>query len=183
MKTSLQTFFALVLLLGTSCKREEHGFRVSPPAASTIQKVSLIDLYPGGTPSPIKIKNEYEENAYALSEGKSLYSAYNCVGCHAHGGGGMGVPLIDDKWIYGSNPEQIFATIVEGRPNGMPSFRGKIPDHQVWQLSAYIRSMSGLVGKDAAPNRDDHMHAGPPENSREKKSPKDSELPKSAEMP
>ena len=56
----------------------------------------------------------------------------------------MGPPLMDDEWIYGSEPENIFATIVEGRPNGMPSFRGRIPDYQVWQLVAYVRSMSGL---------------------------------------
>jgi cytochrome c oxidase cbb3-type subunit 3 len=112
-----------------------------------------------------------------------LYSAYNCVGCHAHGGGGMGVALMDDKWIYGSAPEQIFATIIEGRPNGMPSFRGKIPANQVWELVAYVRSLAGLTSKDPAPGRDDHMHIGPPENTLEKQTPKNSSLPKSAEMP
>lgn len=179
MKYCMFVFF----LLFTGCKREERGFRVSPPSATTIQKVSLVNLFPGGTPSKVKISNDYEENAYALSEGKNLYSAYNCVGCHSHGGGGMGVPLMDDQWIYGSDPEQIFATIVEGRPNGMPSFRGKIPDHQVWQLVAYVRSLGGLTSKDAAPNRDDHMHLGPPENSRKSQNAKDSFVPKSSELP
>ena len=67
----------------------------------------------------------------------------NCTGCHAHGGGAIGPPLMDDSWIYGSHPDQIFATIVEGRPNGMPSFRGKLPDYEIWQLAAYVRSLSG----------------------------------------
>jgi cytochrome c oxidase cbb3-type subunit 3 len=111
------------------------------------------------------IHNAYEENAYALSEGKRLFNFYNCSGCHAHGGGGMGPPLIDDKWIYGSESSQVFATIVQGRPNGMPSFRGKILDYQVWQLAAYVRSMSGLVPQSAAPGRSDHMNGPPPENS------------------
>ena len=31
---------------------------------------------------------------------------------------------MDDKWIYGYEPEQIFATISQGRPNGMPAFGG-----------------------------------------------------------
>jgi cytochrome c oxidase cbb3-type subunit III len=173
----------LVISLAVACKREERGLRVNPPAATTIQKVSLVDLYAGARPAKVKVSNDYEENAYALSEGKNLYSAYNCVGCHAHGGGGMGVPLMDDQWIYGSDPEQIFATIVEGRPNGMPSFRGKIPDHQVWQLAAYVRSLAGFTSKIASPNRDDHMHVGPPENSRQKQTPKDSFVPKSSELP
>ena len=105
----------------------------------------------------------YEANAYAIAEGKRLYAQFNCVGCHANGGGGMGPPLMDDKWLYGSEPANIFATIVEGRPNGMPAFGGKLSHDQVWQLVAYVRSLSGLVRQDAASGRSDHMQAKKPE--------------------
>ena len=165
-------------IFSLSCKREERGFRVQPPASGTIKSKSLTELQPGATSSPTEIKNDYEQNAYALSEGKRLYSAYNCNGCHSMGGGGMGPPLMDEKWIYGGQPEQVFATIVEGRPNGMPSFRHKIPDFQVWQLSAYVRSMSGQVPKDAAPSRDDHLQGKPPESSETKKPIKSATIPK-----
>ncbi|HEY6231028.1 MAG TPA: c-type cytochrome [Pyrinomonadaceae bacterium] len=152
-------------LLLVSCKREERGFRVQPPAARAANSQTLSDLQPGSTTTPAGIRNEYEENAYALSEGKRLYSAYNCNGCHAQGGGGMGPPLMDGLWIYGGKPEQVFSTIVEGRPNGMPSFRQKVPEFQVWQLAAYVRSMSGQSPKDAAPSRDDHLQGKQPESS------------------
>jgi cytochrome c oxidase cbb3-type subunit 3 len=151
-------------LLLVSCKREERGFRVQPPAASAANSQTLTDLQPGSTTSPAGIRNDYEENAYALSEGKRLFSAYNCNGCHAQGGGGMGPPLMDERWIYGGKPEQVYSTIVEGRPNGMPSFRQKVPDFQVWQLAAYVRSMSGQSPKDAAPSRDDHLQGKQPES-------------------
>lgn len=75
------------------------------------------------------------------------------MSCHFHGGGGIGPPLMDDLWIYGSEPENIFATIVQSRPNGMPSFGGKIPEFQVWQLAAYVRSLSGLTPKDSRNGR------------------------------
>jgi cytochrome c oxidase cbb3-type subunit 3 len=167
-----------------SCEREERGFRVEPPSANRINSKTLSDLQPGAKLSVDEVKNEYEENAYAVSEGKRLFSAYNCDGCHSHGGGGIGPPLMDAKWIYGPRPEQIFSTIVEGRPNGMPSFRSKIPDFQVWQLAAYVRSMGGLVSKDVAPGRDDDMSGKQPESSTEKMKPKPSAgIPKSAEMP
>ena len=166
-----------------SCEREERGFRVEPPSSSRINSKTLSDLQPGQKLPVSEVKNEYEENAYALSEGKRLFSSYNCNGCHAQGGGGMGPPLMDDEWIYGGRPEQIFSTIVEGRPNGMPSFRNKVPDFQVWQLSAYERSMSGQVPKDAAPSRPDHLQGKPPESTTEREPVKDSTLPKSAEMP
>ncbi len=178
----------------SSCKREERSFRVQPPNADAADKVIVTDLRagqmqatnvspsatqpaggpiapppsgiaPASQPSRGFVKNGYEENAYAVTEGGRLYNTMNCVGCHFHGGGGIGPPLMDDKWIYGSNPEQIFSTIVEGRPNGMPSFRGKIVDYQVWQIVAYVRSLSGQVSTWAAPGRDDHMTAQTPPNS------------------
>ena len=92
-----------------------------------------------------------------MAEGKQLYQKYNCVGCHANGGGGMGPALMDDRWIYGSAPGQVHASIAEGRPDGMPAFGGKLPDEKVWKIAAYVRSMSGLLRKDVSPSRDDHM--------------------------
>ena len=166
-----------------SCKREDRGFRVNPPAAATAYLPVTTDLHAGGATSQPARPNPYDENAHAMTEGKRLFSNYNCSGCHANGGGGMGPPLIDDKWIYGSDPDQIFATIIQGRPNGMPSFRGKIPDNQVWQLAAYVRSLGGLAQTDAAPGRSDHMQTKPPENSQQPQTPKNSSEPPGVEMP
>jgi cytochrome c oxidase cbb3-type subunit 3 len=85
---------------------------------------------------------QYYDNAEAVTTGKRLFAQYNCSGCHSNGGGGMGPSLMDDEWIYGGRLEQIHQTLVEGRPNGMPAWGGKVPDEQLWQLSAYVRSMS-----------------------------------------
>jgi cytochrome c oxidase cbb3-type subunit 3 len=171
------------VFLFASCKREERGFRVPPPSAEKIGAVSLSDLHPAGASQPMPMRFDYDENAYAISQGQNLYSSFNCVGCHAHGGGGMGPPLMDNKWVYGSKPQQIFATIIEGRPNGMPSFRGKIPDYQVWQLAAYVRSLSGLVSSNAAPARSDEMKGSTPPNSMPQETPYNSSLPPSAQHP
>ena len=84
----------------------------------------------------------YYNNADAVNTGKRLFAQYNCSGCHSNGGGGMGPDLMDDVWIYGSRLEQIHQTLVDGRPNGMPSWGNKVPDQQLWQLAAYVRSMS-----------------------------------------
>jgi cytochrome c oxidase cbb3-type subunit 3 len=84
----------------------------------------------------------YYNNADAVNSGKRLFQQYNCSGCHSNGGGGMGPDLMDDVWIYGSRLEQIHQTLVEGRPNGMPSWGNKVPDQQLWQLAVYVRSMS-----------------------------------------
>jgi cytochrome c oxidase cbb3-type subunit 3 len=173
-----------IALAAAGCKREERGFRVQPPSADRTSSISQSDLHPGGSAVPPVTANEYEENAQAVADGQMLFEQFNCVGCHAHGGGGMGPALRDRKWIYGSDPANIFATIVEGRPNGMPSFRGKIPDYQVWQLVAYVRSLSGLVPKDVVPSRADELQPAP--GSREQqpaKPPVETTVPKTTEPP
>lgn len=171
-------------LLSASCEREERGFRVKTPDANRVQTIRLSTLQPGvAIPPADGFRNEYENNAFALSQGKQLFGQMNCVGCHAHGGGVIGPALMDDKWIYGGQPDQVFATIVQGRPNGMPSFGSKLPDYQIWQLAAYVRSLSGNVPKDAAPGRNDDMKMNEPENTKDKEGPQNSGLPKSAERP
>jgi len=167
----------LCALAAPGCKREERAFRVEPPQAAIAVGTRLTSLQPG-TPLPARSQeNEYEKNAFAMNEGKRLFQWYNCSGCHAMGGGGMGPALMDDKWIYGSSPDQIFSTVVEGRPNGMPSFGGKIPNFQVWQIAAYVRSLSGNVDQIAAPTRNDNMHVKTQEQSAEKVAPADSAPP------
>ena len=88
----------------------------------------------------------------------------NCVGCHSHGGGGMGPPLMDDEWRYGGRIDQIVASIAEGRPNGMPAWRTKLTDDQIWKLAAYVRSLSGQPSKDAVSSRSDAMSATTPQS-------------------
>ena len=163
--------FIGLIAFSIACEREERGFRVKTPDSNRIAAKQVTSLHAGLNPPPAPEKNDYEDNAFALNQGKQLFDQMNCSGCHAHGGGAIGPPLMDDKWIYGSQPEQIFSTILEGRPNGMPSFNGKLPDYQIWQLAAYVRSLSGQTPKNASPGRNDDLQATTPENSVKRKTP------------
>jgi cytochrome c oxidase cbb3-type subunit 3 len=154
---------ALIATILVACDREERRFHERPPGGQQSGSISLTELRPGPTTPVSHTAPPYEENAWAISEGQRLFNWFNCSGCHANGGGGMGPPLIDDKWIYGSDPAQIYSTIVEGRPRGMPSFRGRIPDSEVWKIVAYVRSLGALTPRDARPSRsDDMMNSKPP---------------------
>lgn len=180
----LLALLALTLLL-SACEREERDFKKE--VSNNEQVVALTTLSPGnGKPvtesSPYA--DEFQNNAYEMSEGKRLFDWYNCSGCHSQGGGGSGPPLMDAKWIYGGGIENIVATIREGRPGGMPSFRGKIPDRQIWQIAAFVRSLSGNVSRDAAPSRNDDMNGHPAENRLPTLEPKQGGItPPSASMP
>jgi cytochrome c oxidase cbb3-type subunit III len=172
-KKSISTvIFLLGCIVLAACSRETRLLRQPPSGFSTLNAVQVSGLNPGLHPIPSpKAPSIYEESAYSVSEGQRLYEQYNCVGCHAHGGGGMGPPLMDNNWIYGSDPQNIFATIMQGRPNGMPSFRNRIPEYQVWEIVAYVRSLSGLLPADVAPNRTDEMQVKPAESSMPRQTP------------
>jgi cytochrome c oxidase cbb3-type subunit 3 len=150
---------AALLLALVGCKREARRLDGSAPGEASIDKpVRMSVLQPGNTAAGEETTHgPYEGEAHAISEGQKLYARMNCVGCHANGGGGIGPPLMDDFWQYGGEPAQVYQTIMEGRPNGMPSFGGKIPSRQVWQLTAFVRSMSGKQPMDAISARTDHM--------------------------
>jgi cytochrome c oxidase cbb3-type subunit 3 len=145
-----------------ACDREERHSRSKPVGESIAAGASPDTIFPGGgVPAPLDAHAAlYDNNAPAIAAGQQLFNQMNCVGCHAHGGGGLGPPLMDDKWRYGGRIDQIAATIAEGRPNGMPSWRGKLTEDQIWQLAAYVRTLSGLPSKDAVSSRADAM-SGP----------------------
>jgi cytochrome c oxidase cbb3-type subunit III len=146
-----------LLLLLAACEREKRDFHTPPPSNP-----------PG---------DHYQRDAYDVQQGKRLYSWMNCVGCHSHGGGGMGPALMDNYWIYGGSIQQIYSTIRDGRKNGMPAWKHRLTDQQIWQLAAYVRSMGRYVRKDVAPSRDDAMNSGKAESRRPRLTPIDGPKP------
>jgi cytochrome c oxidase cbb3-type subunit 3 len=171
-RTSLLLLLVPAVTLLAGCEREARRFSApmenATPAASAPRMSSLqpaVSLQ-GGVKLAAKNTSMYDENANAVNQGKRLYRAYNCSACHASGGGSIGPALMDSEWRYGSDPASIFATIMQGRPNGMPSFGGHIPEDQAWMIVAYVRSMSGGLRKDVAPSRSDGLYPGNPENAR-----------------
>jgi cytochrome c oxidase cbb3-type subunit 3 len=152
--------------LAISCEREKRDVHSATKSDEHVE-IAQSSVSPGQN-KPQTHENEqgerYENNAYHLSQGKKYYAWFNCTGCHANGGGDIGPALMDDKWIYGGSIDNIVQSIREGRPNGMPSFRGRIPDDQIWEIAGYVRSMQRSVPQDAAPQREDDLNSHPGEN-------------------
>ena len=87
--------------------------------------------------------NPYEGDKQRIAEGGKLFIAYNCMDCHgAEGSGAMGPSLQDDRWHFGGTAGEVFQSIYEGRPDGMPSWGGRIRDDEIWRLVAYVRTLS-----------------------------------------
>jgi cytochrome c oxidase cbb3-type subunit 3 len=152
---------ALIAILAVailSCHRERRDLTPTAADSQRPNPLRVSGLQPGPKQlAATAINNPYEGNAYAISQGQQLFEQYNCAGCHFHGGGGIGPPLMDAEWIYGSSPANIFTTISEGRPNGMPSYGGHIPVYQIWQLTTYVRAVGGFEPQGAVSPRSDEM--------------------------
>ena len=87
------------------------------------------------TPNPLAAQPD------AAEAGHALFGKMNCAGCHAYDlTGGMGPDLTDNSWQYGGKPGEIFHTIAEGTPRGMPAWKDKLTADEIWQLVAYIGS-------------------------------------------
>ena len=162
-RVSLAVLAGAALALG-ACDREEHHSRAKPVGETVPGGASPDPIFPGtSSPPPLDARAKlYDNNANAIAMGQTLYTQMNCVGCHSHGGGGMGPPLMDDQWRYGGRIDQIATTIAEGRPNGMPSWRGKLTEQQMWQLASYVRSLSAQPRQDVVSSRPDEMSATEP---------------------
>ncbi len=94
----------------------------------------------------LDMHNPLGDDPATIQAGKTLYVAMNCAGCHGYtGGGGMGPPLNDDYWRYGGAPAEIYKSLYEGRPKGMPAWGHALPPDELWQLSAYIHSLGGGI--------------------------------------
>jgi cytochrome c oxidase cbb3-type subunit 3 len=149
-----------------SCEREKRQFRTDPPVAAALEAVAPMPNGIAGAPPDVYVAagEPYNSNAYDLSQGKQLYSEFNCNGCHAEGGGVSGPAFLDGWWRYGPQIVSIFVSIRDGRPRGMPAFKSRLTTEQIWQLAGYVQTIGAWSAKTSAPSRNDAMQSRPSEN-------------------
>jgi cytochrome c oxidase cbb3-type subunit III len=123
--------------------RPDFGETVGNVQAGVFMQVPVSHLAPGASPSRPAIKNPAQGDPQATNRGMQYFINFNCNGCHAdNGGGGMGPSLSNNIFVYGSEPENIYLSIHQGRPNGMPAWGAVLPDAVIWDLVTYIGKLS-----------------------------------------
>ena len=123
--------------------------------AFTTDAARESELQPGGRSRSRRCRIRTTAPPTTSTEGQRLYKWYNCSGCHANGGGGMGPPLIKDKGSGSTavSRRNIFDTIVKGRPNGMPTWGGthpRVSDLADRRVRAVDESGAAEIGDSAA---------------------------------
>ncbi len=81
-----------------------------------------------------------------VERGKEVFAA-NCAVCHAADGTGnreLGAPsLTDAHWVYGGDPQSIYASIHAGRQGHMPHWEGRLSPVEIKLLTLYIGTLGG----------------------------------------
>jgi cytochrome c oxidase cbb3-type subunit III len=115
------------------------------PAEGALARVAIGDLAGiGNNTLDAKVANPYVNDMAAIKAGHELFVNMNCAACHGYDlKGGMGPDLTDTYWRYGGSPADIYKSIFEGRPQGMPAWGRSIPPAYIWKVVAYIQSKGG----------------------------------------
>jgi mono/diheme cytochrome c family protein len=132
----------------------------------------------GGNPQDIaksaekgSLKSPYQDFKKVAEEGHQKFMGAGCYGCHGGtGGGGMGPPLTNQIWVYGSDDDTLFRLISLGSDElkkmgynrkgsenvvgPMPPMGGVLKDpDSVWKVIAWIRSVNpSSAGGGAGPS-------------------------------
>lgn len=88
-------------------------------------------------------KNPYNDNDGAIKNGYVIFSTA-CAGCHGHlAEGKLGPALADDYWTYPGNAldKGFFETIYDGGQGMMGPQKGHIPQDEMLQIMAWVRSI------------------------------------------
>jgi cytochrome c oxidase cbb3-type subunit 3 len=143
------TLRALVILALAGCNGDER--RAQPAATMSAPPTRIaVGPIPGPEGEPATVRNPFGEDPAALRDGRRLFVAFNCSGCHGgRAGGGMGPSLRDEQWLYGQTDAHIFDSIATGRANGMPAWGVRLPESEIWKMVAYIQSLRTAREPDA----------------------------------
>ena len=118
-----------------------HGSQYEAEMAKAAEKYDpIFKQYAAVAVTDLAANPEYGE---AREMGKRLFLTY-CMQCHGSDAGGVrGFPnLRDDSWLWGGTPEQIKASIANGRNGVMPS-HAHLGDEKIDLVTTYLMSLSG----------------------------------------
>jgi len=84
---------------------------------------------------------EMADSADFVSAGQVSFEA-NCIACHGKDlQGGIGFNLVDDEWIHGSTPSEIYLSIANGFPDkGMLPWENILGQKRIAEVVSYVLS-------------------------------------------
>lgn len=145
---SRRSLATVACMLATPACREQTAIPAASSSSAAAPNAIVIArhddrIFAGGIAPPTeRVTNTATNDAKAAETGAALFTSLNCDGCHGGGAvGAVGPSLTDGRWRFGGADADIFRSIAEGRPKGMPAFGGTLQPAMIWRLVAYIKSL------------------------------------------
>jgi len=97
---------------------------------------------------------EMSENPGFVGAGQATFEA-NCVPCHGKDlHGGIGFNLVDDEWVHGGQPAEIYNTVFNGVPEkGMQAWGSLLGQKRIAEVVSYVLSKNNRATMEAAINQ------------------------------
>jgi cytochrome c oxidase cbb3-type subunit 3 len=112
--------------------------------------------------------NPYHGDAAAIAKGAETWNTI-CVACHLPEGTGLvGPSLVDPYWKYGHSDAELFQTVADGRPLGMPPWGTQLGTEKIWQVLAYLETLPKHAEPGIGSPEYEAAHAAAPATSPEK---------------
>jgi cytochrome c oxidase cbb3-type subunit 3 len=110
-------------------------------AVETARLANSIDISNNGMFFEMASNNEF------VGEGKTTFEKH-CVACHGTNlEGGIGFNLVDDEWVHGSQPSEIYVSIANGFPEkGMQPWETLLGQKRIAEVVAYVLSKNPELG-------------------------------------
>jgi len=125
-------------------------------AGQWAEEVERLDATFAAVRSERPSDNPFHGDEAAIAAGQEVWTT-TCVACHLPDGRGLvGPSLIDPYWKYGKSDDELFTTVSEGRPAGMPPWGATLGTDKIWQVLAFVETLdqteeSGVGAPDYVP--------------------------------
>ncbi len=109
--------------------------------ASYEADVAIAEEKAAAVKATMPTENPYRGDDAALAQGAETWRTI-CVACHLPEGTGLvGPSLVDPFWKYGNSDEELFSTVSDGRPAGMPPWGPQLGAEKIWKVLAYMETL------------------------------------------
>jgi mono/diheme cytochrome c family protein len=131
------------VLLVSGCRSVGQQPRAVVPfaVAPNVGAAQPAGLGPTVTPTNTDLWRMSRDPAI-VATGRSAFNASSCRTCHAVSlTGGPGPNLVDQRWLHGGTPQEVFQTITKGvQSKGMPQWGPVLGPAMITQIVAFIFS-------------------------------------------
>lgn len=131
--------FAIIYWVVIDDRRFEGGF--DPAIEAKLSELATKKLASSIDVTNDTLFHQMASNSSFVQAGQATFEA-NCIACHGKNlQGGIGFNLVDEEWIHGSKPSEIYVSIAKGFPEkGMQPWESMLGQKRIAEVVAYVLS-------------------------------------------